>query len=67
MSDIPEAAEELTTALFFKSFGLKKINELVLAGKKLINNFACWLQILSRRKKPAAHQLDHSGLNELID
>jgi hypothetical protein len=37
---VREAADEIRiTILFLKSFGAKKINELVVTGDKLTNNF----------------------------
>jgi hypothetical protein len=38
---VRKAAYEVRITIFFKSFGVRKINELVVIGKKLTNNFAC--------------------------
>jgi hypothetical protein len=37
---VRKAADEIRITIYFKSFGVKKINELVVSGKKLADNFA---------------------------
>jgi hypothetical protein len=36
---IGNAKDEIRIIIFFKSFGVKKINQLVVTGNKLTNNF----------------------------
>jgi hypothetical protein len=36
---VRKAADKIIIAIFFKSFGIKKINELVVTCNKLTNNF----------------------------
>jgi hypothetical protein len=37
---VRKAADEIRITIFFESFGVKKINELVVTSNKLTNNFA---------------------------
>jgi hypothetical protein len=40
MALVRKAADEIRITVFFKSFGVKKINELVVTSNQLTNNFA---------------------------
>jgi hypothetical protein len=46
---------------FYSSFIVRKINELVVTSKRLINSWA-WLQVVIGWMWPSGHHLDHAAV-----